>query len=117
MTKQEILQAVDKKLNSGVVVTCVKGTTDPESHTGYSWEYFVDVHNEPILDEDGYEVETKKQYTLCFYHCGNGKGCFGAVDRYDCIDEQQANEEMAEEARKAVKGDTIEFSDGTVLHC
>lgn len=60
MTREEIMQAVDKKLNSGVVVTCVKGTTDPESHTGYSWEYYVDVCDEPILDEDGYEVETKK---------------------------------------------------------
>ena len=35
----------------------------------------------------------------------------------DNIFEQQANEEMTKEARKAVKGDTIEFLDGTVLHC
>lgn len=30
----------------------------------------------------------------------------------DNIFEQQANEEMTKEARKAVKGDTIEFLDG-----
>lgn len=105
MTKEKIIETIEEKQNAGVWITSISGNTNPDSDLGYSWEYSISDYD----DEDGDTV-----FCINFYHCGNGRGCFGVTTTETMYySEDKADAEMRRIASEPGHGTLIKFSDGT----
>ena len=119
MTREEIKKIIDEKQKNGIIVSTVYGNTNTDSDLGYQWEYYIDaeIYTEEYEDEDYndyFEEFVVTNWYLYFYHCGNGKGCFGVYERYECIDEDDAYNKLKD---KALYGNcAIKFTDGTIIN-
>ena len=104
MTKEKIIETIEEKQNAGVWITSISGNTNPDSDLGYSWEYSISDYD----DEDGDTV-----FCINFYHCGNGRGCFGVTETDEYYFEDEADAEMRRIASEPGHGTRIKFSDGS----
>lgn len=117
MTKEEIKKIIEEKEQNRVFVSSVRGNTNKDSDLGYSYEWYIDCEEctDEGEDEYGEIVEyTYEEWYLYEYRCGNGQGCFGVSERYECNNEDDAYNQLKEQA---LYGNcTIEFTDDTIIN-